>query len=420
MNRPVAFALYSIFTLIFLSAVCDDPPTNVDTADPSANVDSLDDTIPTTMTQEHIPWPSLADTPWPMYRHDPQGTGRSQYVGPQLGEIALAFTDSNYSEGSIAIGDSGILYFTSEHYIGSHLYAVSPAGQIRWKRLLDSPSGNKVENPYTPTITSADIIYVPTWQRDHYKIHAIRTDGSEHQTYQLDDALYSNIIPDLQGNLYFISNNPRRLTSITSDGTLLWETSVPGEFHNGPSPAVFSPDGSTLYSGGGDSLYAITTTGVILWGYWTERYVWYSIVDNNGNIYFYNPGDSSITSLNPSGEVNWRTYISARMDAPTIDKDGNLYFSSDDGIISLKGLDGSLRWTLDVGAQTGLGCDANSNLYFGGYSTLYCASPEGALLWQVEAPEGVRYFVNGPAIGAGGVTYFSVWANPLWQVVGVK
>lgn len=32
--------------------------------------------------QEHIEWPSLADSPWPVLNGDMQGTGRSEYVGP--------------------------------------------------------------------------------------------------------------------------------------------------------------------------------------------------------------------------------------------------------------------------------------------------------------------------------------------------
>ena len=32
--------------------------------------------------QQHIPWPSLADSPWPVLRGDMQATGRSKFVGP--------------------------------------------------------------------------------------------------------------------------------------------------------------------------------------------------------------------------------------------------------------------------------------------------------------------------------------------------
>lgn len=32
--------------------------------------------------QVDIPWQTLADSPWPMIKHDPQLTGRSPYKGP--------------------------------------------------------------------------------------------------------------------------------------------------------------------------------------------------------------------------------------------------------------------------------------------------------------------------------------------------
>ncbi len=33
--------------------------------------------------QQHIPWLSLADSPWPFMRGDMQATGRSKYIGPE-------------------------------------------------------------------------------------------------------------------------------------------------------------------------------------------------------------------------------------------------------------------------------------------------------------------------------------------------
>ena len=39
--------------------------------------------------QVHIPWPSLADSPWPVMRGDMQGTGRSRYIGPRNADYIL-------------------------------------------------------------------------------------------------------------------------------------------------------------------------------------------------------------------------------------------------------------------------------------------------------------------------------------------
>lgn len=373
------------------------------------------------------PGPALRIAPGPC-TVDPQGTGRSQYVGPQLGEIAFTFNDTFWFEGSITIGDTGVLYFTSSGNAtssgndGSRLYAVSPSGETLWKKILD-PDGYS-ENLSTPIISSDGIIYVSSGKGG--RIYAIYTDGTEQWTYPAVSTHLTDVLPDLQGNLYFVPYPSRTLISITPGGTLRWELSVPGGFlyyH----PGVFSPDGTTLYASGRDSLYAVTTAGEILWGYWTSYWVLNSLVDNDGNIYFYSRGDSCITSLNPYGKVNWRTDIST-LDvvwvsdyiAPTMDKDGNVYFSGD-GLISLRGIDGSLRWKFAVGSiVTHLVSDAASNLYFGGGSTIYCASSEGELLWQVETPSSVEHLDNGLAISADGICYFPISHNPFLQVVGVK
>ena len=111
--------------------------------------------------------------------------------------------------------------------------------------------------------------------------------------------------------------------------------------------------------------------------------------------------------------------------APTIDREGNVYFvgssTFDQALISLRGLDGELRWKFAVGSiVTHLVSDAASNLYLGGGSTIYCVSSEGELLWQVETPSSVEHLDNGPAIGADGICYFPISHNPFLQVVGVK
>ncbi|MDZ7766439.1 MAG: hypothetical protein U5K00_18780 [Melioribacteraceae bacterium] len=49
--------------------------------------------LPTfSQTQKRIPWPSLADGPWPVARGDVQGTGRSEYIGPDNPQIILEQT----------------------------------------------------------------------------------------------------------------------------------------------------------------------------------------------------------------------------------------------------------------------------------------------------------------------------------------
>ena len=64
--QPLKFL---VFFLIFVLISCKETP-----REPEKKEDIS--------SQVDIPWPSLADTPWPMFHHDPQSTGRSKYAGP--------------------------------------------------------------------------------------------------------------------------------------------------------------------------------------------------------------------------------------------------------------------------------------------------------------------------------------------------
>ena len=82
-------------------------------------------------------WSQVSDHPWPMYQHDPQHTGRSEYVGPQTTEanwISSIVTDSPTYPGSAqpVIGVGGVIYLAvrdnQDASIGK-LYAINPDGR---------------------------------------------------------------------------------------------------------------------------------------------------------------------------------------------------------------------------------------------------------------------------------------------------
>ena len=55
-----------------------------------------------------------ADTPWPMFRHDLQHTGRSPYVSAQKPTIKWTFKTEGPVTTSPAIGSDGTIYFGSK------------------------------------------------------------------------------------------------------------------------------------------------------------------------------------------------------------------------------------------------------------------------------------------------------------------
>ena len=70
----------------------------------------------------------VGDTPWPVFRHDPQHTGRSSYKGPDIPVKKWKFNTGADLKSSPAIGDDGTIYVGSRD---EHLYAVNPEGTLK-------------------------------------------------------------------------------------------------------------------------------------------------------------------------------------------------------------------------------------------------------------------------------------------------
>ena len=69
----------------------------------------------------------LADSPWPMFLHDPQHTGRSPYNGPSTPALKWSYaTGGGVSTSSI--GPDGTLYIASKG-----LYALTTNGILKWR-----------------------------------------------------------------------------------------------------------------------------------------------------------------------------------------------------------------------------------------------------------------------------------------------
>lgn len=79
--------------------------------------------LPTTL------YAQLADSPWPMFRHDLQHTGRSASVGIQKSELKWIFQTGGPVTSSPAIGKDGTIYFGSKD---KKLYAISRNGKLKW------------------------------------------------------------------------------------------------------------------------------------------------------------------------------------------------------------------------------------------------------------------------------------------------
>ncbi len=354
--------------------------------------------------QEDIPWPSLANSPWPMHHHDPQSTGRSIYSGPKIGIIEWEYIpELNLGRGitgaTVIDKDNSIYFLTNS---GGGLVHLSQFGNVEF----NYPIGSAFENLLTPVIKSDSSIICGDGVSN---IYAFNSSGEIEWMLNFPpmNIFTRNLNVDLEGNVYFVANDT--LYSISKDGYLAWKL---GLIHSVSVPfryqTCFSPDGKTIYIvGSGSSVIAVDIkTEIIKWKYGTNTGLGI-MVDSQGNLYaqIYNEG---LIVFDESGNIKWK-YIPSSTGggdtAPSIDKYGNIYFASDSILYSLN-YDGKLNWEYNLQGivDSPIVCDLNGTIYLGvlqdGVSIL-AINQLGNLIWKIK-DNSQNFFVGSPSIGSSG------------------
>jgi len=192
---------------------------------------------------------------------------------PLLGKKWTYKVEEGNSFSSAAIGPDGTIYFSVEGYNQS-LYALTPRGDLKWKR--EGISGS-------PVIGADGTIYL---YDNHSNLQALNPDGSE--KWELE-----NIAEQI---------------AIGSDGT--------------------------IYASHGSNVNAISPNGIILWQYHPDddyRRFNYPIIGSDGVIYL-GASDGYFYALNPDCSLRWKCYIGGVTDgSPAIADDGTIYCATQDG-----------------------------------------------------------------------------------------
>jgi outer membrane protein assembly factor BamB len=340
--------------------------------------------------------------PWPMFGHDPQHTGRSEYpdkayamrterfemgsadpyyfsspsaaIGPDgtvyagvgivngepRGIIALVYNagtrqfgnaDGNNSEGkwsfngnaayvhsSTAIGSDGTIYFGCDD---SYVYAITPPSDPAdkdGKIKWQFKTGGMVRS--SPVIASDGMIYVGS---DDGKIYAFHANGTLkwQQPYQTGGMVKSSPAIGLDGTIY-VGSEDKYLYAIHPDGFLKWRYKTDGAVVS--SPAIGS-DG-TIYIGSDDhGLHAVHSDGTLRWKYETGGMIGSTpAIGSDGTIYI-GSDDTYLHAVNPNGSAKWKfkTDIGVRT-PPVITSDGTIIFMSDLGGVTALFPDGSPKW----------------------------------------------------------------------------
>ncbi|MCD4666110.1 MAG: PQQ-binding-like beta-propeller repeat protein [Bacteroidales bacterium] len=322
--------------------------------------------------QKDIDWPTLADSPWPMFQNNPQSTGRSRYQGPQKGIIAKKITlDSGSDLSFITIGKNNNYYLAIGNFCAdstgeadAYLFSYNSQGLPNWYVNIE---GNELFS--SPLIDQDGIIYIGSKDGVFY---AINPDGSVKWKYDAASPIFTgyggpNI--GLDGTIYFGTRDA--LFAINQEGQLLWSKS---EYQH--TRVVFSCDGNTMYvQHNSEGLDALDLNGNLIWRFHfsTERWMFHPIVDSNDRVYLF-ADRSTIYALDKNGRLEWEfsidQYRQRDVDtidqtiAPTLDNIGNFYFTTTDDLYSIDYF-GKLRWIIHGMGSAGshLICDNDNNVF---------------------------------------------------------
>lgn len=362
--------------------------------------------------QEDIPWPSLANSPWPMSQHDPQNTGRTNVVGPQsLNILWSKFIENGLLSGPV-IDIENNLYFGNDNHLSDYFYCITAkSDSFKWK--IKTGDGHRISDGMIIT-SSGNIIC-----RGFGYIYSISNEGKLNWKYPFDGQRQNfNISKD--GSLFAIDGN-NNLIKLSPKGELLFQKKYDKGFY--PGTAITTDGNEIILNGRNGDLYCIDFNGMIVWQKYSGISNITPLIDSNGKIYICTIGfEGKVKRYNNDGVLDWEYEVpNGILDVgdPTIDKNGNFYFygAADtlSGYLSIYSIDynGKKRWNYPLNDERNEGyiaskiaCDIVGNLYFGsdqGYY-YYCLDFNGNLLWQYSL-DGVQ--IDGtPAFGSDGTLYF--------------
>ena len=381
-------------------------PTNTPISTPTSTSTPTPTPTPTaTRTSTGTPTPTtcpncgLADSPWPMFHHDLQHTGRGQYSGPSQPALKWSYSTGDNAS-SPAIGADGTLYVG----LGNRLYAFNPNGTVIWSYL----ASGEVKSP----LVAADgIIYAGAADG---KLYAINPNGSLRWAYTTGSWISASPALGTDGTIY-IGSSDGKFYAINPDGSLKWSYNV-GSWINS-SPAIDASE--DIYFGSTTSkVYALSPDGNLKWDYVTGSYIDSSPAIGSDSTIYIGSIDNKLYALNPDGSLKWRyTTGDAVGSSPAIGADGTVYVGSHDWKLYAFKPDGSLKWSHTTGGRVNsppaIGTDGT--VYVGSWDgKLYALNPEGSLRWS--------YYLggwpdSGPLIGADGTVYIgSSWGGTLYAV----
>ncbi len=352
----------------------------------------------------------LVNSPWPMFQHDLNHTGQSQYNGTAKPDIKWNYPTGDV-ESSPAIALDGTIYIAG----GKKLYAFYPNGTLKWSFTINTTYSYYPYIKSSPAIASDGTIYFGSKDNNLY---ALFPNGSLKWKYTTNDDIDSSPAIASDGTVYFGSDDDY-IYALYPNGTLKWRFKA-ADWIDRSSPAVGS-DGIIYITAnnpnGGGKLYAVYPNGTQKWSINLGNPKQSVTIGKNGTIYVGasdSNGYSTLYALYPeNGSIKWNyTDTNQNYDVystPAVAEDGTIYIPLGDTLYAFYS-NGTVKWnyTIRYTDRTPI-VDTLGNVYIAVSTKLYSFYPDGTLRWVFSANEGL-YF---PAIGSDGTIYIgsSRWPN---------
>ncbi len=375
----------------------------------------------------------LNPSSWPMFRANPEHTGRALSTGPSSAVLRWTYMAGDFISSSPALGPDGTIDFGSWDH---NLYALNHNGTLKWK----FPTGSYISS--SPAVDANGVVYVGSW--DH-SVYAVNPNGTLRWSYATNDIVTSSPAVGPDGTVYvgswdftvYALGAPPSGTT----GILKWKYTT-GNYVTS-SPAI---SGTTVYVGSWDNrLYALTApasglNATVVFSYTTGDFVVGSpAIGGDGTIYF-GSYDKKLYALNPSGTLKWSYLTDGNIKGtPAIATDGTIFVNAswdglalgqDEALYALTwsgGPNGTRLWKKMLGL-TGIdpGGDqivstpiigADGTLYVGakGFASeglVYALNPaDGATHWSYKTGNIVEAT---PALDADGTLYVGSYDNTLY------
>jgi len=339
---------------------------------------------------------SLPISTWPLFRHDPQLTGRANLNGPSAPQVNWILELGTGQLGAPVVAADGAIFVSGE--VDNNVYAIDAGGNLKWQFSSTEPF------LAPPIVGNNGTIYLGDTSGLFY---AIKPDGREDWKIRLGGGVRFSANMSNAGTIFVVADDGM-LYSITPDGDINWQQPLKST----PLAAPAIGHDQTIYAVAREFLSAFTPSGGLRWrtSFADMGSLDGVVADQNGKVIITSQSLPIIRAVNANTGIPVWTFSYrpawGNPSLPALSPDGGVFFSTSVGshLFELNP-DGTERWVYnDRNAELRKApvLDVSNNIYVTNDSLgLISFSPRGEVRWQLPEVRGCY----SPAFGTNQTIY---------------